>query len=166
MQDSITRYLAALGSETDRRALRNILNAIGDRYSSAALNSAGLVIKAGGGLLAKIGATAFLGVANGVLVSIAAATDMPSLLGINVGAGAFNVACFFVDSAGVVTVAGGREGATLAAVKFPQFPQGKALVGFLVITGVAAFTGNTTALDAGTTTYVSPVGAFDPTVLV
>jgi len=99
-----------------------------------------------------------------VLVTIAGSTDMPSLAGINISAGAYNVACFFVDSAGATTVLAGTQGATLAAVQFPQFPVNKALIGFLIITYASAFTGNTTPLDTATTVYVSPLGAFDPTV--
>jgi hypothetical protein len=131
--------------------------------SSQATSTAGLVIKAGGGVLAKIGAAAFAGVANGVPVAIAASTDMPALPG-TITAAKFNVYCFFIDAASVVTVLQGTEGATLAAAKFPQFPVGKALVGYLVVTHSSAFTGGTTALDTATTVYVSPVGAFDPTI--
>jgi hypothetical protein len=43
-------------------------------------------------------------------------------------------------------------------------PEGKALVGYLIVTHASAFTGGTTALDAATTNYVSPVGPFDPSV--
>lgn len=89
---------------------------------------------------------------------------MPALTGINISAGKYNVVCFFIDSASVVTALAGSEGATLAAVKFPQFPVGKALVGYLVITYASAFTGGTTALDTATTVYASPVGAFDPNI--
>ena len=41
----------------------------------------------------------------------------------------------------------------------------KALIGFLLITHSSTFTGGTTALDTATTVYVSPIGAFDPTIL-
>jgi Lhr-like helicase len=54
----------------------------------------------------------------------------------------------------------------LAGVKFPEFPEGKTLVGFLIITHSSTFTGGTTALDTATTVYVSPVGAFDPNILL
>jgi hypothetical protein len=130
------------------------------------LTTAGLVIKAGGGVLAKIGAADFYAVANGVLVTIGNGTDMPALTGINHDAGAWNVACFFVDSAGATTVAGGTQGATIGAVKWPQFPRNKALIGLLIITYASPFIGNTTHLDTATTVYVSPVGPFDPTMLI
>jgi hypothetical protein len=163
MQDSLSAYLAGMDCEGDRAALQPILFAIADRMSSQATSTAGLVIKSGGGVLAKIGAVAFQGIANGKPVTIAASTDMPALVGV-ITAASFNVFCFFIDSASVVTVAMGIEGTTLAKVKFPTFPQGKALVGYLIVTYASTFTGNSTALDTATTNYVSPVGSFDPTI--
>ena len=165
MPTYVNQQLAAMDSQNDQGALRPLLNALADRMSSQATSTAGLVIKAGSGVLAKTGAAAFAGVANGVPVAIAASTDMPALTG-TITAAKYNVYCFFIDSASVVTVAQGTEGATLAAVKFPPFPVGKALVGYLVITYASTFTGNSTALDTATTVYVSPVGAFDPTILL
>ncbi len=91
---------------------------------------------------------------------------MPSLTGINITAANFNVVCYFIDAAAVVTVAAGTQGATLGAVVWPQFPKNKALVGFLIITYASAFTGGTTALDTATTVYANPLGSFDPTVLI
>ncbi len=166
MLDTMTRYLEAVKEIRYQWALRKIFEPIVDRYSSQPLTSAGLVIKAGGGTLAKTGAVDFYASVTGVLVKIAAATDMPALTGINISAGDFNVACFFVDSAGTVTVAAGTQAATLGAVVFPQFPKNKAMVGFLIITYASAFTGGTTALDTATTVYVSPLGPFDPSVLI
>ena len=165
MPTYVNQQLAAMDSQNEQAALRPLLNALADRMSSQATSTAGLVIKAGGGVLAKTGAAAFAGVANGVPVAIAASTDMPALTG-TITAAKYNVYCFFIDSASVVTVALGTVGATLAAVKFPPFPVGKALVGYLVITYASTFTGNSTALDTATTVYVSPVGAFDPTILL
>jgi hypothetical protein len=114
----------------------------------------------------KTGAAAFYAVAKGVLVTIAASTDMPSLVGLTITASNFNVACFFVDSASVVTLAQGTQATTIGGVKWPQFPLNKALVGFLLITHSSTFTGGTTPLDTATTVYVSPLGPFDPTVLL
>jgi hypothetical protein len=164
MQDTITRQVNSLCGESDKTPLLKMFTALADRFSSQATSTAGLVISATT-TKAKIGAVAFQGVANGVPVTIAAGTDMPVLVG-SITAANFNVFCFFVDSASVVTVAMGTEGATLAAVKFPNFPQGKALVGYLVVTYASAFIGGTTVLSTATTNYISPVGAFDPTILV
>jgi hypothetical protein len=165
MRNTIQQYLSPLASATDKAAISTLLQFIASRLNSVATASAGLVIKAGGGVLAKIGATAFRGTVNGRQVTVAASTDMPALTGLTIAANTFNVACFFIDAAGTVTVAFGTQGGTAAAVVFPDFPVDKALVGFLLITHSSTFTGNTTALDTATTVYVSPVGAFDPTIL-
>ena len=115
MQSNLFQRLANMRDGNDKDALRPVLSAIVDRFSSQATATAGLVIKAGGGVLAKTGATAFQGVAGGVPVTIAASTDMPALTGINITAAKYNVVCFFIDSASVVTAVAGTEGATLAA---------------------------------------------------
>lgn len=166
MLDTMTRYMAGVHDRSASRAIRASLTPLVDRMSSQPLRTAGLVIKAGGGVLTKIGAADYYGVAGGTLVTIAAATDMPSLAGITITATKFNAVCFFVDSASVVTVAAGTEGAAIGNIAWPQFPLKKALVGMLIITHSSTFTGNTTALDTATTVYISPVGPFDPTVLV
>ena len=166
MLDTVGRFIQGLSNPIDANFLSRILSPIGDRYSSQPLASAGLVINGAGAAFAKIGATDFWATAGGILVKLAAGTAMPALTGIVIPAAAFNVACFFVDGAGVITVAGGSPGATAGAVGWPQFPLKKALVGFVLITNAGVFTGGTTALDAGTTVYISPIGAFDPTVMV
>jgi hypothetical protein len=163
---TLSQYLEAFKDQRALKALRGPLDTLVDRYSSQPLTSAGLVIHGSASALAKTGAADFYAVANGVLVKIAASTDMPALTGINTSAGNFTVACFFIDSAGTVTAGGGTQGATLGAVLFPPFPRGKALVGFLIISGAGAFTGGTTALDTATTQYISPLGPFDPSALV
>lgn len=164
MIDNVSSAIAAIPGELTRAGLNAILRPIADRMSSQATSTAGLVISATT-TKAKTGAVAFAGVAKGVPVAIAAGTDMPALPG-TISAGAYNVYCFFIDSASVVTVKQGIEGATLAKVKFPQFPEGQALVGYLVITYASAFTGGSTVLSTATTVYVSPVGAFDPTIVL
>lgn len=162
----MSRSLTGISAVRYRTAISNVLGPVSDRYSSQALTSAGLVIKAGGGILAKTGAAVFYAMANGTLLSLPAATDMPSLTGLVIGATRYNVACFFVDAAGALTTAFGTDGAALGGVIFPPFPRGKALVGFLLVTHSATFTGGTTPLDTATTVYISPVGPFDPGVLV
>jgi hypothetical protein len=171
MNDTVSKWLQRWGSQLQRKMLHAILNPIADRYSTQALRSAGLVIKGAGEGVAKIGATDFYAVVQGVLVKIAASTDMPALVG-TVAADAFNVYCFYVDKAGTTTSAMGTAGASLAAVKFPPLPEGKALIGFIIInpTGTGDFVGGTTDLDDATVVpnavYVSPTGPFDPTVLL
>lgn len=165
MLDTMTRYLEAVIPLKVSWNLRKILKPLCDRYSSQALTSAGLAISSGGATTAKTGAADFYAVAKGVLVKIAAATTLPALTGVNAPAGGFNVACFYVSSAAVVTVAAGASAATLGGVVFPQPPDNQALVGFLIITYASAFVGGTTPLDTATTVYVNPLGAFDATVL-
>jgi hypothetical protein len=165
----VNQALEGFVSNRNRELVRPLLNGLADRLSSQTLASAGLVIKAGGGVLVKAG-SAFYAVANGVLVTKAANTDMAALAGTVTNA-KFNVFCFFVDSAGTLTSAMGIEGATLAAVTFPPTPAGKACIGFVVInpTGTGNFVGGTTALDDATVVptaaYVNTQGAFDPNIL-
>lgn len=170
MQDTITQNLNAMASERDKAALRPILNALGNDASQS-LNSAGLVIKAGGSTLVKTGASAWYGIVAGTLVTKGAATDMAALSGTVTNA-KFNVFCYFVDAAGTLTSQMGTEGATLAALKFPAFVPTKTLIGFTIInpTGTGNFVGGTTALDDVTVVpnavHLSTVGSFDPTVLI
>lgn len=166
MLNTVAQQINAMTAIGDENALRPVLNAIADRMSSQALTSAGLVIKASSGVVAKTGASIFYAVADGKHVAIAAGTDMPALTGLSIGAGKFNVAVFYVDSAGTTSVGFGTEGASAAAVKFPQTPEKKAIIGYLMITYASAFTGNSTALDTATTLYISPIGAFDPSILL
>lgn len=164
MKDTITRKIGALPGGLGRAELLALSKALGGRLASQPLSSAGLVIKVGGSALAKTGSAAFYAVANGKLVTIAGSTDMPALTDLVITAASYNVACFFIDSASTVTALFGTEATTLAGVKFPEFPEKKALVGFLIITHSSTFTGGTTALDTATTVYVSPIGAFDPNI--
>lgn len=165
-KESLIRILAGIPSGLEQIVLRNAIGPLVDRFSSQPLTSAGLVIKAGGGVLAKTGASTFYAAVDGKLRSIAAATDMPALTGLVITANSFNVACFFVDEAGTMSALFGTEGTSIAAVKFPAFPEKKALIGFLLITHSSTFTGGTTPLDTATTVYVSPLGPFDPSALL
>lgn len=167
MRDTVTRFLSPISADLFRRAVRAVVFPLSDKYSSCALNSAGLALKSGGSTLAKTGASDFYAVANGVLVKISASTDMPALTGLNITQSKFNVICFFVDVAGTVTAAMGTEGTAIGNVIFPQLPEKKALIGTLLITNSGGtFTGGTTALDTATTVYINANGPFDPTVLL
>lgn len=166
MNASMTQFLEGIPILRTRQAVRGPLEPLVDRSSTQPLRTAGLVIKAGGSTLAKIGAADFYASVKGILVTIAAATDMPALTGLTITATKFNVACFFVDSASVVTVAFGTEGAALGNIAWPPFPLNKALIGFLIITYASTFTGGTTPLDTATTVYINGQAGFDPSVLV
>lgn len=171
MLDTITRYLTVFGDARERLNLRAIVNPIADRISTQALTNSTLVIKAGGSALAKTGAADSYFSVQGILVKIAASTDQAALSGSTL-ISTVNVYCFFVDSAGTGTSAMGTAGATLGAVKWPAMPVGKALVGFVIVAPtVGTFVGGTTALDENSTVvpatvYVSPDGAFDPSVIL
>lgn len=167
MRATMTQYLEGVAAERDRRSIRAAFEDTLNRMSSQAMTTAGLAISSGGATTAKTGAADFYAVANGVLVKIASGTTLPVLTGITAAQNAFQVAMFFIDQAGVVTVLGGTSGTTLAKVGWPQLPKGKALVGTLLITNTGgAFTGGTTALDTATTVYLNASsGAFDPTVI-
>jgi hypothetical protein len=160
----MTRYLEGVVSAKTRFNLKHAFESAIDRLSSQPLTSAGLVIS-GTTTLAKIGAADFYASVAGVLVKIAAGTNMPSLVGFNFAAGNWNVACFYVNGAGTVTMLPGTQGATLKAVVLPAPPKNQALVGFLIVTYASAFTGGTTVLSTATTVYVSPLAGFDPTAL-
>lgn len=166
MQDNISRYLSQVSDGLLRRALDPLFRALGRSVATVAVRGAGLEIAGAASTLAQIGSTStFVATVNGRLVTVAAGVDMPALTGLVIAANSFNVACFFINGAQVVTVAFGTAGTTVGGVRFPDFPVDLALVGFALITHTATFTGGTTALDAATTVYVSPVGAFDPTFL-
>lgn len=164
--DTLKRWLNGIAANKDRWTLLRVIEPLFDRMSSTVLNTVGLAIKAGGSALAKSGATDCYYIANGVINKIAASTDMPALTGLNIGAGKFNVICFFGDSGGTVTAAMGTEGAAIGNVVFPSFPKNKALLGFLLITYASAFVGGTTPLDTATTVYFSPTNSdFDPSCI-
>ena len=166
MNDTLTRYLAGIASERDRAALRAVLAPVMDRMSCQSHSSAGLEITAGGGTTAQIGSTStWHGVVQGVSRTIAAGTDMPALSG-TITADSFNVFCFYIDRDGTRTAEMGTEGTTRALLKFPVPPEGKTMIGYIVVTHSATFTGGTTALDTATTLYVNVLGAFDPSVLI
>ena len=164
MLDTMSRYLQGYSAPKDAYLLTRVLGPSVDRLSSQALVSAALAIGTSTST-AKIGAAAFYAVANGRFVS-AATQDLPQPVGLNLTTGQYGIGCWFVDSGGLFTFAPGVVGATANAAGFPQFPPGKALVGFVVVTMAGTFTGGTTALSAGTTFYLSPVGAFDPTAVL
>lgn len=170
MLDNIRRIVQSMPTGVGRAQLQTLLSAIGGQASTQVLSSPGLAIKAGASALVKAGSLFYASV-QGVLVKVAANTDQAALVGTVTNA-KFNVFCFFLDKAGTGTSAMGTEGASLATVKWPPIPAGKAFVGFVIInpTGTGNFVGGTTALDDATVVpnaaYVNVVGDFDPTIIV
>lgn len=168
MRETLNRFTAQIRDAITQRALETPMRALGRAMSTCVVRGAGLEI-AGTTTLAQIGSSStFAATVDGRLVTLAAGTDMPALVGTVTNA-TFNVFCFFVNAAGTVTSVMGTAGATLAQVKWPDFEPGKACIGFVIInpTGTGDFVGGTTALGDATVVpnavYVSPVGAFDPT---
>ena len=166
--DTLTRWLEGIAANKDAWAVRRATEPLWDRYSSCALGSAALTTDTA---KAKIGSSDFYALANGVLVKVAASADMAALVG-TVANAAFNVFCFFVDSAGTLTTAMGVAGTTLALVAFPQFPKQKAFIGAVIInpTGTGGFVGGTTSLTDGTVVpnavFINGGGPLDPFALI
>lgn len=171
MVNTLTQILAGVNDPASRLNLGNFLKVVADSFSSQSQRSAGIVIKAGGSTLSKLGATAWYGFAAGKLVTIAASTDNAAYAG-TVLTTKFNVYCHFIDKASTLTTVMGVAGASLATVVFPQRPEGKCLYGFTIInpTGTGSFVGGTSALDDGTilpnAVYVSVIGTPDPSMLI
>jgi hypothetical protein len=168
MKDTLTRYLSTVGSERDRSNLLNVLRPVFDKFSTRPLYISTPVISAGGAATAAMGAADSYYVAKGILCTVAANTVLPALDG-TITEDLYNVFCFFGDSASALTSIMGTEGAAIADVVFPPIPEGKALLGFILISrSDADFVGGTTALDNGAVTevYFAGTGGFDPTVLV
>lgn len=166
MIGTMTQWLQGFGDIRQRQAIREPLKPAVDHMSTQPLTSSGLVISAGGATTAKIGAADCYNLVQGSLVKVAAGTVLPALTGITAAQNSFNVACFFVDAGGIVTVLGGTAATTIGKIGWPSFPTGKCMLGFLLITNTGGvFTGGTTALDTATTVYIPDVD-FDPSVLV
>ena len=159
MATSINELINAgwAGDQVKARVLRALFSAVladvlveFQLNKSTTFTDAGLRIKGGAASAIVQANTVITAVANGKLVTKAAATDMAALVG-TVTAAKFNVYVFYIDSAGVLTSAMGTEGATLATVAFPTPPVNKAAIGFVIInpTGAGNFVGGTTVLDDG-----------------
>lgn len=153
--------------------LGSYLVSLADRLGNRVNCPAGLVIKAGGSALVKAGNRFNATISDGKMgrqVQKAANTDMAALSGTVVNA-THNVFAFFIDGAGTLTSAMGVAGASLAAVKFPPVPVGKACIGYTHInpTGTGDFVGGTTPIDDATVVpnaiHNDIVGPFDPTII-
>jgi len=168
---NLTRRLAQLSDKSEAYQLLMVLTDVYERFRSVCFDSAGLAITGAGATTVSTGASATHLVTQGVLQSIAAGTVLPALSG-TVTNGAFNVFVFSVDKAGTVHTDMGTEGATLNAVRFPNIPATRTIIGYVVInpTGTGNFVGGTTALDDAVVVpnaaYVNTTGAFDVNAVV
>lgn len=171
MIGTIGQYIAGMGSELDRRAVRTPLRAIGDRVSTQVLNTAALRILGGSASTTVQTNAAALAIANAKLVKLATATSLPALSGAVLN-GTFNVFVFTIDQNGNLGTKMGQAANSLSGVIFPQTIEGQAILGFVVInpTGTGSFVGGTTAIDDATVVpnavFANTLGAFDPTILL
>lgn len=165
--ENLIQRINHVKDRNDSYQLFLILEGLYERLRSQTLTDAGLEIKAGGSVTAKAG-NAVYAVANGVLVTKAADTDMAALSG-TVSNGSYNVFVFTIDSGGTLYTQMGTEGSALDEVRWPDIDQERAIIGFVIINpdGTGDFVGGTTDLDDGTVSpnavYVNTQGAFDPT---
>lgn len=166
MIGTIATQTSAANDDFTKRTMRRILSAMANALSGQMLAPAALVISGAAAVTAKTGAVAVNATVNGRLLSIPAATVLPVLAG-TVLINTFNIFVFYTNAAGVITSNMGTAGTTLNGVIWPQTPIGSVIVGALTVNPTtASFIGNTTALDAANTNvvYISPVGAFDPSI--
>jgi hypothetical protein len=169
--NSLTRWLQAISAYPWSWTLRKILLPIYDRQTSAFLDppaGPGNVIQAASNPGAKTGAAIITVLANGILVRIPAGTNYPALVG-TIAQNNFGCWGFFCDQGGNLTTAFGFQGASLAAMQLPQFPIGKAFLGFVYLNPTTApFIGGTTNLDAANTNavFVQATEAIDPWCLM
>lgn len=171
--NNMTRWLQQFASYPWAWMLRKLLLPLYDRQSSVFLSpasGAGLVISGAGATTAKVGGTNLLVLANGIFVSIAAATVLPVLAG-TIPQNTFGGWCFFVDQGGALSslFMNPSTANSITTMGFPQFPMGKTFLGFVYLNPTTApFIGGTTLLDAANTNavYVSPSEGFDPYCLI
>lgn len=170
MDGTISQHLDGLAGETQRKAIRVPMRAIGERLSTQCIKVAALRIKGGSAsALVQTNATSVHTVI-GKLVTKATAQDFPALVGTVVNA-TFNIFAFFIDVTGTLTTVMGIAATTLQNVQFPPQSGSKALVGFVIInpTGTGNFVGGTTVLDDATVVpnavFVDTNSCFDPTIL-
>lgn len=168
----LIKWLGGLTAYSWVNTFRRIILPIYDRMSSVCLQTGGAIVIVGAAnTAAKTGAAITYYVANGVLRTIAGGTTLAAYSGTVVNT-QFGIFCWFADSGGTVTSAFGGSFATLALAQWPQFPIGKAMLGFSIInpTGTGNFVGGTTQLDDATVVpnaiYVSVTEGFDPYCLI
>lgn len=169
--NSLTKWLQAITNYPAQWVLRKLILPLYDRQTSAFLDppaGPGNVIFGAASPVAKTGAAIITYIANGVLNKIPAGTSWPALTG-TVLQNNFGGWAFFADSGGNLSTLPMNQAATLAGLTFPQFPMGKAFMGFVTVNPTTApFVGGTTALDAANTnvTFVQATEAIDPWCLI
>ena len=156
--DNLSQLAGSFADKRDGGTILRLLKGLYNSLSSKMVTSAGLVITATSGKkVPKTGSAISYGLVKGKPFTIAAGVDMPAFVA-TVTNLAFNVVCFFANAPGTAITASsmealiGVEAALLKDVKFPPFPEGKALIGYIIINpaGTGNFVCGTDALDDGT----------------
>lgn len=164
--ENLIQRINSMGDRAEARHLFLTLQGVYNALRNQFVTSAGLVIGATLTLV-RTAASVTYAVVGGVIVKVAASTNMPALVG-TVANATFNIFVFTMDKAGNFYSQMGTAGATLGAVKWPPISDDRAIVGFIIVnpTGTGNFVGGTTALNDATvipnTVFISPVGAFRP----
>lgn len=168
--EKLQRNLAALSNSADATTLYKTLAGVYDRLSSQLFTS-GVLAQAT--TATKLKTTAAInGIAGGVPVNMVATDNLFTPVESQVvAAGYTNVLALFIDYAGTGTCVLGNPATTLGSVKFPPIPQGKMMVGYVIITGgTTDWTGGTSTMTTSTTDYyctiVNTVGGFDPSAIL
>ena len=130
--------------------VKTAVNNLRDRAQSQCLSDGGLRIEPTGSTTAEI-ANAIYVIANGVLVTKTAGTDMAALPTGTITGGNENVYCFFMSQGGTLTCTAGTMASSLASVTVPTPTANAAMIGMMRVQMAAGgtFTAGTTKLDAG-----------------
>lgn len=161
----LNQSLNPMPDKLSRDTLRSILTRVYNALSTQTCTSAALRIKGGSASPTVQTNAAWQGIINGIPVTKATAQDLPALSG-SVTAGTFGLWVHAIDVAGTLyTIPGTIAAASQSALRFPEIPDGYAVIGYTIVTiSSGTFTAGTTNLDAAnvTATFVNTVGAFDP----
>lgn len=172
----LSQFLKSFSDSGDAQLLLGALRTLFDRAGSQIFSSAGI---AQATTTTKVKtATAINYIAGGNAAYKGITDNFWDLTGLGtISDGKVNVICLFIDAAGTASAALGRETTTGTAgqlapgLVFPPIPEGKAMVGFVIVScsGGAFTCGTSNVATAGnfTVTFVNnPLGLFDPTSVV
>ncbi len=145
------RLVAQSAANAAPGSLLSVLGASVNTLFSSLLSDPGLRIDGGSASAAAEAQTAFYANVNGTLVTVAAGTNLPALVG-TVANAAFGLFVWTINSSGTIAQLTLATGASLGAITIPEIPDNVAVVGALLVnpTGTGAFVGGTTALDDAT----------------
>jgi hypothetical protein len=166
MQETLSQWLNQVPDSRTEKALRPLLTAILAAFGSAVITATTIAI-ATTTTAVRSSTTTCRYTVNGRTVLKAATDNLWTLAGTVVN-GTFNVFVLYLDAAGNAAARMGQAGATLAAVKYPETPEGFCAVGMVTInpTGTGNFVGGTTPLGDVTVApgaiYVPITGPFIP----